>query len=99
MYLRNIKAIGALIRDRRTALGLSQTAFAKQIGVRQAWVSKTENGKVAPDLDLVLRALNALGVTLWADIGDGAPLPNDQSAADPDAPNMAQLIDDMLNEL
>lgn len=52
---------GENLRRRRKQLGLSQSALAGLLGVRQATVSDWERGKVAIDhpaiLDLALRAL------------------------------------------
>ncbi len=57
-------AIGALIRDRRRALGLDQAELAARIGVSRLWVNQIERGKPGAGLGLVLRALAALGVVL-----------------------------------
>ena len=57
-------AIGALIKDRRRALGLDQADLAARIGVSRLWVSQIERGKPGAGLGLVLRALAALGVAL-----------------------------------
>ena len=59
--------IGALIRDRRRGLGLSQTKLAERLGTSQDWVSRLESGKATLHVGLVLRALHELGVTLMAD--------------------------------
>ncbi len=56
--------IGALIKDRRRALGLDQAELATQIGVSRLWVNQVEGGKPGASLGLVLRALSALGVEL-----------------------------------
>jgi HTH-type transcriptional regulator / antitoxin HipB len=57
-------AVGALIKDRRRALGLDQADLAAQIGVSRLWVNQVERGKPGASLGLVLRALAALGVEL-----------------------------------
>ncbi len=101
MYVTSLRDIGALVRDRRQAKGLSQAALAHQLGVRQAWVSDLENGKFGARLDLVLAVLAAVGVRLWADIGEGAPLPGATSsdARAKDDVDLAAAVDDMLDEL
>jgi DNA-binding transcriptional regulator YiaG len=43
----------------RTSLGLTQTAFAKLIGVAQATVSRWESGKEEPD-NLRLEGIRAI---------------------------------------
>jgi len=51
------------VRLRRTRLGLSQAAFAKRLGSSQSRVAKMEAGDPSVSLDLLLRALLALGAT------------------------------------
>jgi HTH-type transcriptional regulator/antitoxin HipB len=101
MYISSPRDVGALIRDRRQAKGLTQSALARELGVRQAWVSDLENGKFGSRLDLVLSALKAVNVKLWADIGDRAQLPG-ATPVDPDKGDdvdLAAVINDMLDEL
>ncbi len=62
--LRTPAAIGALLKDRRRALGLDQADLAAQIGVSRLWVNQVERGKPGASLGLVLRALAALGIEL-----------------------------------
>lgn len=62
--LRTSAAIGALIKERRRALGLDQADLAAQIGVSRLWVNQVERGKPGAGLGLVLRALAALAVEL-----------------------------------
>ncbi len=79
LTLRSPADIGALIRDRRKALGIDQSALAEQIGVGRIWVNQVEKGKPGAKLGLVLRALAAVGVELSATTGD-AP---DDAIAEP----------------
>jgi len=51
------------VRRRRTRLGLSQSAVAKRLGSSQSQVAKMEAADPSVSLDLLLRALLALGVT------------------------------------
>ena len=62
--LRTPADIGALIKDRRRALGLDQADLADQIGVSRLWVNQVERGKPGAGLGLILRALAALSVEL-----------------------------------
>ncbi len=64
MQLRTVRDIGAVLRERRRALGLSQGELAERIGVSRLWVSEIERGKPRAELALVLRALDAVGVRL-----------------------------------
>jgi HTH-type transcriptional regulator/antitoxin HipB len=67
MRLRTARDIGALLRERRRQLGLTQTALAERVGVSRLWVSEMEQGKARAELGLVLRALEAVGVRLLVD--------------------------------
>lgn len=51
------------VRERRTRLGLSQAEFAKRLGSSQSRVAKMEAADLSVSLDLLLRALVALGAT------------------------------------
>lgn len=68
--LRTPADIGALIKDRRRALGLDQAELADKVGVSRLWVNQVERGKPGASLGLVLRALATVGVEL---IGDAPP--------------------------
>ncbi len=68
--LRNSRDFGALIRDRRRDLGLSQQALAEAIGASRWWVNEVERGKPRAELGLVLRALERLSVRLVAETQD-----------------------------
>ena len=64
MRIRTSIDLGALIRDRRTALGLDQKALADKIGVSRQWIVEIEKGKPRAEIALALRALDALGIML-----------------------------------
>jgi HTH-type transcriptional regulator/antitoxin HipB len=83
IILRTPGDFGALIKDRRRALGLDQADLADQIGVSRLWVNQVERGKPGASLGLVLRALAAVGVELAGETpnkagakhrSDGAPV-------------------------
>ena len=65
--LRTPADIGALIKDRRNALGLDQAALAARVGVSRLWINQVERGKPGASLGLVLRTLLALDIELTAD--------------------------------
>ena len=67
LVLRTPGDIGALIKDRRRALGLDQADLAQQIGVSRLWVNQIERGKPGAGIGLILRALAAVGVELTTD--------------------------------
>jgi transcriptional regulator with XRE-family HTH domain len=58
LYIVNL---GALIREHREELGLSQRALALRAGTTQAAVSKIERGLTAPAWDTVRALLLAMG--------------------------------------
>jgi y4mF family transcriptional regulator len=64
IFLRTPADIGALIKDRRRAIGLDQAELAARIGVGRLWVNQVERGKPGASLGLVLRTLAALGLEL-----------------------------------
>ena len=56
--------IGAIIRERRRKLGLDQGALAKRVGVGREWIVDVEKGKPRAGIELVLRTLTALGLSI-----------------------------------
>ncbi len=57
---RTPKQIGAIIRRARRNAGLTQAELGKKIGLRQATISKLEQGGAATQLGTLLDALTAL---------------------------------------
>lgn len=58
---RYAKALGRLIREKRTTAGLSQAQLAEAVHVSQAAISQYESGAVVPNvarLNALLRALS-----------------------------------------
>lgn len=90
LFLRTPADIGALIKDRRKALGLDQSDLADRIGVSRLWVNQIERGKPGAGIGLVLRALAALGVELTAASGGDR---NGQRLAPVDVPDINAAID------
>ena len=64
MQVRTAKDIGAFIRDRRKKQKLDQAELAEKVGVNRRWVLEVERGKPRAEIGLVLKTLNALGLTL-----------------------------------
>ena len=56
--------IGVIIRARRRKLGLDQGALAQRVGVGREWIVEVEKGKPRAGIELVLRTLAALGLTV-----------------------------------
>jgi HTH-type transcriptional regulator/antitoxin HipB len=64
MWIRNAKEIGALVRENRVKLKLSQAQLAERAGVSRLWIVHLEKGKSTAQLDLVLRTLDILGLSV-----------------------------------
>jgi HTH-type transcriptional regulator / antitoxin HipB len=78
MRIRTPTDLGAIIRDSRIKLGLDQKSLADRIGVSREWIVEIEKGKPRAHIGLVLRAFNALGITL--DARPESASPNKSSA-------------------
>lgn len=61
---RSPKQIGAVIRKARRAKQLNQTQLSKRAGVRQATISKIENGEGAARISTICAVLAALDLEL-----------------------------------
>ncbi|MFN4281180.1 MAG: LexA family protein [Alphaproteobacteria bacterium] len=65
--------LGARLRARREAVGLTQEKLARQCGVSRAAVAQWEAGVTRPGLDNLVRAAKALDVWLsWLTAGDSS---------------------------
>lgn len=56
-------ALSRTLKARRIAAGLTQTALARQLGSSQSRVAKLESADPSVSLDLLIRALLALGAS------------------------------------
>lgn len=56
-------ALSRALRERRTAGGLTQAALARRVGSSQSRVAKMEAGDPSVSLDLLVRALLAVGAS------------------------------------
>ena len=68
MLLRTPSDFGAAIRDKRLRLGFTQAALARKAGVGREWLVAAEKGKPGASLALILRTLEALGISLSIDV-------------------------------
>jgi HTH-type transcriptional regulator / antitoxin HipB len=64
MRIRTPRELGAVLRDERRKLRLSQVDLSEKANVSRKWIVEMENGKARAELVLVLRALGALGLAL-----------------------------------
>jgi y4mF family transcriptional regulator len=62
----SIQTLGAMVRDRREALKLSQQTLATRAGVGRRFVSELENGKPSLEFDKVLAVARTVGIDLLA---------------------------------
>ncbi|WP_417745092.1 helix-turn-helix domain-containing protein [Rosistilla oblonga] len=59
------KYFGNLLRSRREVLGLSQTAFAKMLGIDRTQLAKYEKGTHVPSVDYAAGIAEAGGFELF----------------------------------
>jgi HTH-type transcriptional regulator / antitoxin HipB len=89
MRLRTSKDIGALIRQRRHELDLSQLELAERVGVSRQWVVDVERGKPRAELGLVLRTLDVLDVRLHV---DGGPQAKEKALSGPAGADVDAIV-------
>ncbi|MBD2891488.1 hypothetical protein amrb99_03940 [Actinomadura sp. RB99] len=75
--------IGAAIRLRRRALGITQARLARMAGLDQPAVSRLESGSRLPPLPVLERVANALGLRLIIGLEPPAAPPDDPAAPPP----------------
>jgi HTH-type transcriptional regulator/antitoxin HipB len=71
MKINSAGDLAAAVRGRRISLRLSQADLAKRAGVSRPWLSKVEAGRPTAEFGLVLRLLDALGLSIDLDESDG----------------------------
>ena len=91
MFIRTPRDLGAAIRDHRRRRGWSQRELAEKAGASRQWVNEVEKGKTRTEIGLVLRALDALDVTLRLDC-DGRTHDEDDSL-DIDSIDIDEIVD------
>jgi len=89
MRLRTPGEVGAVVKERRRALKLSQSAVAKRAGTSREWIVDLEKGKPRVQLSLVLRALAALGIAIGTQEEDKKPR---KAGADDRAADIDQIL-------
>lgn len=68
--------LGGLVRDARTAQGLTQAGLAKGAGVARSWLARVEAGHRGAGLETLLRLLDALGLALSLTASTKRPEPD-----------------------
>lgn len=89
MTIRSIRDLAGVVRGRRSDLGISQADLAERAGVSRKWVYEFESGKPAAEVSLLLRVLDALGLTL-----EVAPSADDGAAGGTDVVDLDALLDE-----
>jgi HTH-type transcriptional regulator / antitoxin HipB len=64
MRVRSIADAAAAVRGRRLDRGLSQSELAQRSGISRKWISEFESGKATAEFALVIRIMEALGLSL-----------------------------------
>lgn len=85
MKITSVKDLAAMVRGRRISLGLSQADLAVRAGVSRPWLSKVETGKPTAELGLVIRLLDALGLSMHLGMADTGAGDRASAAVDLDA--------------
>lgn len=85
MKIKSIRNLAAAVRGRRRDLGLTQAELATRAGVSRKWVYEFEAGKPSAELRLILRVLDALGLTLELGYQDDARATAGRTLADLDS--------------
>lgn len=80
MRIYSVANVAAAVRGRRLDSGLSQSELAKRSGISRKWISEFESGKKTAELALVIRVLEALGLSI--DLGESSDAAGAASAAD-----------------
>ncbi len=83
MRIRSAGDLAAAVRGRRKDLALSQAELAHRAGVARKSISELESGKTQPELALMLRVLEQLGLAL--EVGRDADARAQDRAVDLDA--------------
>ncbi|MFD1824599.1 MULTISPECIES: helix-turn-helix transcriptional regulator [Mumia] len=63
--------VGAAVRATRREKNLSQAQLADRVGVSREWVSRFERGRARAELQLVLDLLDAVGLQVALEPGEG----------------------------
>jgi HTH-type transcriptional regulator/antitoxin HipB len=69
MRVHSVADVAAAVRGRRLDLGLTQSELANDSGISRKWISEFEAGKARAEFGLVMRVIEALGLSL--DLGEG----------------------------
>lgn len=71
MQAKNVRELGAVLREARLARGQTQRELADEINVTQSAISKVEKGYAGASIGLIFQMLRALDLPLT--LGEGTP--------------------------
>ncbi|MEP6590704.1 MAG: helix-turn-helix domain-containing protein [Gemmatimonadota bacterium] len=69
MRIETPRQLGALLRDGRKKAEMTQLELAERVHASLRWVQMAERGEAGASVGRLLRALNAVGVHLEANLG------------------------------
>lgn len=72
MAIRSIRDLAAVVRGRRTDLGMNQVQLAELAGVSWKWIYEFEASKATAEPGLLLRVEDAFGLDLELTLRSGA---------------------------
>jgi HTH-type transcriptional regulator / antitoxin HipB len=87
MKIHSVADVSAAVRGRRVDRRLSQSELAVDSGISRKWISEFEAGKTTAEFGLVVRVLEALGMSL--ELSEDLPAPTIMSAASSMSPTAA----------
>ena len=70
MRANSVRDVAGIVRDRRKALGWTQAALASKLGVGREWVIQFEKAKPTAEWGTVIRAFQALGLSVDLCVND-----------------------------
>ncbi len=87
MQAKNVRELGAVLREARVAQGKTQRELADDINVTQSAISKVEKGYSGASIGLIFQMLRALDLplTLGKETPPGPPPKSDDDFVDLDA--------------
>jgi HTH-type transcriptional regulator / antitoxin HipB len=94
MLIRTPADLAALIKERRTRLGLDQESLAQKVGVSRKWIVEVEGGKPRAEMGLVLRTLRALDVSLEVN-EPAAMIPKTKTPTTPTVVDVNAIVDSL----
>jgi HTH-type transcriptional regulator/antitoxin HipB len=83
--------VAAAVRGRRLDSRLSQSELAKRSGISRKWISEFEAGKATAEFALVIRILEALGLSL--DLNKDPSSPGATSTVATVPPSASSMVD------